>query len=51
MFIHIIRWEGIDVDLEKWTFWDVLIYGASTGIVLYMFIWLCELGHAWIWNY
>ena len=51
MFIHTIRWEGNDVDIKKWTPWSVLIYSVSAGIVLYMFVWLCEIGHAWIWGY
>ena len=51
MFIHNISREGNNVDIEKWTLGGVLIYGASAGIMLYVFLWLCELGHAWIWGY
>ena len=39
------------MDIEKWTSWKAMIYGASLGITLYIFLWLCELGHAWIWSY
>ena len=37
--------------MKKWTYWGALIYGASAGTMLYIFLWLCELGHAWIWGY
>ena len=51
MFIHNISREGNNVDIKKWTPWVALIYGASAGIGFYIFLWLCELGHAWIWSY
>jgi len=51
MFIHNISREGNNVDIERWTPWKAMIYGASLGIALYIFLRLCELGHAWIWNY
>ena len=51
MFIYIISWEGNNVDLKKWTPWGALIYGASAGIMLYIFLWLCEIGHAFVWGY
>ena len=51
MFVYNISREGNNVDMKTWTFWKALIYGASAGIMLYIFLWLCELGHAWIWDY
>jgi hypothetical protein len=51
MFIHNISREGNNVDIKEWTPWKALVYGASAGIMLYIFLWLCELGHAWIWGY
>jgi len=50
MFIHNISREGNNVDIEKWTLGGALIYGASAGIMLYIFLWLCELSYAWLWN-
>ena len=35
---------------KRWTPWGALIYGASAGIMIYLFLWLCELGYAWMWN-
>ena len=51
MFIHNISREGNNVDIEKWSPWKAMISGASLGIALYIFLWLCELGHAFIWSY
>ena len=51
MFIHTIRWEGNNVDIKKRKYWGALIYSASAGITLYIFLWICELGHAWLWGY
>ena len=51
MFVYNISREGNNVDIKTWTTWKALIYGASAGIMLYIFLWLCELGHAWIWGY
>jgi hypothetical protein len=50
MFIYNIRGEGNNVDLEKWTLSRALIYGSLAGIVLYIFLWLCEILYAWIWR-
>ena len=51
MFIYNFYWEGSNVDIKKQTPWGVLIYGASAGIMLYIFLWFCELVHAWLWGY
>jgi hypothetical protein len=50
MFIHNISRKGNNVDMKKWTPLGALIYGASAGIMLYIFLWLCELGYAWLWD-
>ena len=39
------------MDLKGKIPWGAFIYGTSAGIVLYIFLWLCELGHAFIWGY
>ena len=51
MFIHNISREGNNVDINKWTPWKAMTCGASVGIMLYIFLWLCELGYALIWGY
>jgi|TARA_Y100000296_G_C5126402_1_gene233107 hypothetical protein len=51
MFIYDICGEGNNVDVKKCTIWGALLYGASAGIMLYIFLWLCEIGHAFVWGY
>ena len=51
MFIYNICCEVNNVDIEKWTLGGALLYGASAGIMVYIFLWLCEIGHILIWGY
>ena len=51
MFIHNICWKGNNVDIKKHTISGAVVYGALFGVALYILLWVCELGHAFIWGY
>lgn len=51
MFIYNIGKQGNNVDMNKWTPKNAVIYGAVVAICFYMFLWIYELVCVFIFGY